>query len=276
MNRSSIKYEARSLIIAAKPKPMLVSTVYVIVLAVVSFLSFQLFGRYIAAFMQSFMQSFDLSDPSKLSEALNKFYASVDPENLMYEFSKALPPVSNRILYGLLIAASLIVGVGFVIFSMNLERGTEPVLGNLFDGFGHLLRLLVLFVLEMLFISLWSMLFFFPAIIAFYRYRLALYLLLERPELSPMQCILESSRLMKGHKTELFLLDLSFIGWFLLVFILNTFGAASGLELFSVVGLGYIAYVPLLPYMHLSWLLFYRKLCPAEKITDADAFLPEL
>ena len=42
------------------------------------------------------------------------------------------------------------------------------------------------------------------------------YILNERPELSANQAIDESRRLMKGHKFDLFYLDLSFIGWYLL------------------------------------------------------------
>lgn len=276
MNRSSIKSDARLLLRDSSPKPMLVSAVYVLILAVVSFLSYQLFGRYIAAFMQTVMQEFNMSDPSKLTESLFKFYGSVDPDRLAYEFYNAMPPTSSRILNALLIAVTVIIGVGFVIFSMNTVRSSDPSFGNLFDGFGCLLRVALLLILEALFIFLWSLLFFFPAIIAFYRYRLALYLLLDHPDMSPMQCILESSRIMKGHKTELFALDLSFIGWFILVFLMNTLGASSGIGLFTVVGMGYLAYIPLLPYINLSWVLFYRSLCPDDAGIDEDIFLPEL
>ena len=52
-----------------------------------------------------------------------------------------------------------------------------------------------------------------PGIVAAYRYRQALYLLLDHPERSAWQCLRESSALMSGHKWELFVLDLSFIGW---------------------------------------------------------------
>ena len=46
--------------------------------------------------------------------------------------------------------------------------------------------------------------------------RQALYLLLDHPEMGVTECIRESKRLMRGHKAELFILDLSFIGWALL------------------------------------------------------------
>ena len=45
---------------------------------------------------------------------------------------------------------------------------------------------------------------------------LAIYLLLDHPDWRVGQCIRESKRLMKGHKGEIFMLDLSFFGWYLL------------------------------------------------------------
>lgn len=87
------------------------------------------------------------------------------------------------------------------------------------DGFSHFLRLIALNLLEGLFVFLWSLLFIIPGIVAAYRYRLAIYLLLEHPEMRVMDCIRESKRLMYGRKGELFILDLSFLGWYLLTII---------------------------------------------------------
>ena len=71
-------------------------------------------------------------------------------------------------------------------------------------------------MLEIVFIYLWTLLLIVPGIIAAYRYRQALYLLIENPELSPLDCLRFSSQMMVGHKWELFVLDLSFLGWYLL------------------------------------------------------------
>ena len=70
--------------------------------------------------------------------------------------------------------------------------------------------------LKKLYVALWSLLLVVPGIVAAYRYRQALYLLLDHPEKSAWQCLRESSALMSGHKWELFVLDLSFLGWALL------------------------------------------------------------
>ena len=65
-------------------------------------------------------------------------------------------------------------------------------------------------------IFLWSMLFVIPGIIAAYRYRFAYYNLLSDDALSAGDAIRLSCRQTLGYKGELFMLDLSFIGWSLL------------------------------------------------------------
>lgn len=60
---------------------------------------------------------------------------------------------------------------------------------------------------------LWSLLFVIPGIVKYYSYAMTNYILMDRPELSASEAIAESRKMMNGHKMELFILDLSFIGW---------------------------------------------------------------
>ena len=60
---------------------------------------------------------------------------------------------------------------------------------------------------------LWMLLFIIPGIVKAYSYAMAIYISKDKPELSAEECIQESRRMMSGHKGELFLLDLSYIGW---------------------------------------------------------------
>ena len=66
------------------------------------------------------------------------------------------------------------------------------------------------------FIFLWSLLLIIPGIIKSYSYAMTPYILVDKPELSANEAIEESMRLMSGHKFDLFYLQLSFIGWFIL------------------------------------------------------------
>ena len=80
-------------------------------------------------------------------------------------------------------------------------------------------------LLVSLFTYLWSLLFVIPGIVKGYSYAMTNYILLDRPELGAADAITESRKMMDGHKMELFLLDLSFFGWYCLVAL--TFGIAS-------------------------------------------------
>ena len=68
-------------------------------------------------------------------------------------------------------------------------------------------------------IFLWRLLFVIPGIIKYYEYKMVPYILCECPTM-PRQRVFELSRLMtNGEKMRLFVLDLSFIGWYLLALI---------------------------------------------------------
>ena len=74
---------------------------------------------------------------------------------------------------------------------------------------------IILGVLFSIFVALWSLLFVIPGLVKAYAYSMAFYLKDEHPDWDWKKCLDESQRLTKGHKWELFILDLSFIGWYL-------------------------------------------------------------
>lgn len=67
-----------------------------------------------------------------------------------------------------------------------------------------------------IFTFLWSLLLIVPGIIKSYEYRMIPFLIAEHPEMTYKEAFAESKRMMKGQKWNAFVLDLSFIGWFLL------------------------------------------------------------
>ena len=107
---------------------------------------------------------------------------------------------------------------GLAAVFLSLARGKESVdLADLFKGFtdGGFVRLLLLGLLQELFIFLWSLLFLIPGIVKSYSYSQAIYLAYDHPDWDWKQCIDESRRIMDGNKMKLFVLDLSFIGWYI-------------------------------------------------------------
>lgn len=67
-----------------------------------------------------------------------------------------------------------------------------------------------------LFIGLWSLLFVIPGIYKAYQYRMVPYLLAENPEMGYKRAIELSKAMMDGEKMNAFVLDLSFLGWYIL------------------------------------------------------------
>ena len=108
---------------------------------------------------------------------------------------------------------SLVLSAGFVMYCMAILRGERAEYLSLFDGFSIAGKFIALHIVKTAFISLWSMLFVIPGIIAAYRYRFAEYNLYENPELSVFEVLDMSKRQTMGYKMQLFALDLSYFGW---------------------------------------------------------------
>ena len=105
---------------------------------------------------------------------------------------------------------------GWVLYHLGVRRGEEMPYATLFDGFGFIGKLILLNIVITLYVFLWSMLLIIPGIIASYRYRFAVYNLCENPDMGVMEAISMSKAQTAGYKGDLFLLDLTFIGWNLL------------------------------------------------------------
>ncbi|MDO4811556.1 MAG: DUF975 family protein [Eubacteriales bacterium] len=123
-------------------------------------------------------------------------------------------------------AGSVIPGVGALIvigpmsyglnyvFLKQARDGQEMQLGDLFKGFtDDFGQTFLIGLMTGIFTFLWSLLFVIPGIVKAYAYSMAYYIKIDHPEYDWRQCIDESQAMMKGHKGELFMLDLSFIGW---------------------------------------------------------------
>ena len=110
-----------------------------------------------------------------------------------------------------------LVSLGYISLYISLLRGKTPTFeGSISAITENIGTKFVSTLLVMLYTFLWSLLFIIPGIVKSYSYAMTPYILLDRPELSATDAIKESEKMMNGHKMELFILDLSFIGWILL------------------------------------------------------------
>lgn len=206
VSRADLKWAAKQSLQNVRPHPMLVTLVYLLIPAgVYSIITLLTVG---------------FSGLSLLSST----YFTGNAEDLYAVLDSALvaPAFLLSFLSILLSLLSLIYSVGFTFYGMKLARGQAAGFSTLFEGFTDVSRVLLAGILTSIFTFLWSMLFFFPGIVAAYRYRMTFRILKDHPDISALTAISMSKEMMYGHKLDLFILDLSFIGWLILSSI--TFG----------------------------------------------------
>ncbi|WP_214699331.1 MULTISPECIES: DUF975 family protein [unclassified Exiguobacterium] len=106
--------------------------------------------------------------------------------------------------------------IGWSWLALNVSRGNGASLSTMFKPFQmrYVKHVITSFVMGV-FLVLWTLLLVVPGIIKGFSYSLTPYILRDQPELSALESITESRRLMDGHKMEAFMLFLSFFGWFL-------------------------------------------------------------
>lgn len=103
-----------------------------------------------------------------------------------------------------------------VAFLENSRNGNEYKVNQLLEGFYDYKRILLTFLLVGVYTLLWMLLFVIPGIIKSYSYSMTAYILKDNPDLKYNGAIERSMAMMKGHKFDLFYLQLTFIGWGLL------------------------------------------------------------
>ena len=134
---------------------------------------------------------------------------------------------------------------GYQTLFLGAVRGGEATAKDMFEGYNKELfsRVLTTTLLYYVYVFLWSLLLLIPGCIKSYSYAMTPYILKDNPEMKNNAAIEESMRMMDGHKLELFLLDLSFIGWAILSILTCCIG-----------------FLWLVPYMSMARVNFYEDL----------------
>lgn len=124
-----------------------------------------------------------------------------------------LIPYLGRVV-SLLVTGPLAYGMASMFLKQARDR--KPMqMGDLFNGFQQdFSGIFLLGLLMNLFVFLWSLLFLIPGVIAQLSYSMAYYIKADHPEYDWKQCLAESKRMMTGYKGDLFVMQLSFIGWY--------------------------------------------------------------
>ena len=220
-HRRQVKLDARQSMRFHRPSVYLVTLVFLLI-------------GYILTLLSSRIMHPGLDTKALENEIVEYFYAQYSPDMDEAETQRLMDTITLRTMESLmrqldvrpgligylLITAiyvmDLMISIGYIAFCLDSARNAESGFGTLFDAFGNFFRLLWLCILTGIFVFLWSLLLVVPGIIASYRYSMAIFIMLDDPDKSALQCIRESKEMTRGHKGQLFVLDLSFLGWVLL------------------------------------------------------------
>lgn len=151
----------------------------------------------------------------------------------------------------------LLWGVAYTILRFRDSGDTPNILKGIFSGFtgGRFSTTFLTGLLTWIFTFLWTLLFIIPGIIKGYSYSMTPYIMRDyytsgkKPKAT--EAINASRRLMNGHKTDLFVLDLSFLGWAILGIL--------------TCGIGFLW---ITPYYRQTKANFYRKLAGDQFLTN--------
>lgn len=160
-------------------------------------------------------------------------------------------------IFAAVLAVAVVLGIAMSILVSNVvtvgcnrffieNREHKTAFGQLFYAFrgGRYGSTVLVMFLKNLYVFLWSLLLIIPGIIKGFSYRLVPYILAENSDLDKKRVFKMSQDMMKGHKWELFVLGLSFIGWELLnvitagilgIFYVNPYMQATLAEFYSAV-----------------------------------------
>lgn len=130
--------------------------------------------------------------------------------------------------------------IGMAIFTLSIARKQGASLGQLFLGFQNFGVALTAYLLMLLFVMLWMLLLIIPGIIMALAYSQTFFILAEDNNITAMNALQKSQKMMVGYKWKYFCLGLRFIGW--------------GLLCILTLGIGLLW---LLPYMQVTFAKFY-------------------
>lgn len=166
-----------------------------------------------------------------------------NPDNIPKEISSSIFGwyyVLNVLITIVLIPLNIGVAQNVLAWSRGEDVNKWKVLFGGFNSAKIFFKQVGVVVLNTILCALWAILLIVPGIIKGLAYSMYPYVLRDEPDLSVWQTLKKSEAIMKGYKGKLFLMYLSFVGWFILGAF--TFG---------------ILYIWLTPYIMTSTVKFY-------------------
>lgn len=246
-NRAQLKQEVKQAIATAKPRPMWVALLYLVIASIGVSLIQTVLGSLAGTSFLSSMMSDLMTSGKDIEDAIGELLLVYG--NQIASFVGTL--ITTSLLSSVLITLwQGLMNVGFNGYCLSMVRGEQPTVGRIFCGFPLFGKVILTSLLVWVFTTLWSLLWavclivvvavaallmeavpvvgvllFIVGYIGFFvlmmwttlRYAMTNYILLDTGKYG-LEAISESKRMMKGNKWKLFVLQLSFIGWYLLLY----------------------------------------------------------
>lgn len=192
MDRKSLKERATVFLYTTRPRPYIVTALFVLAIQLISTFCFENGGQPFTVDTQAYLAG-------NVEEAIHFV-----PENVT--------PVRTGILL-LAQTVAFCLEFGYLSYCLKAARRQSCAIMDLVDGFLIYFRAVILRTVMTLLVALGLMLLIVPGLILEYTYCMAPRLLLDHPDWLPFRCMRESRHLMKGHKKDFFLLRLTLIFW---------------------------------------------------------------
>lgn len=180
--------------------------------------------NYWKMFVVTLIVSILTGDKTTIIERVQDFTSN----NLSYDSQPIFYSSNFELIFYSFISVASILGILYTIFIGNVivvgkngyfikNHDENPELGEIFKGFkGNYLNVVKIMFLMDLKTLLWLFLFIIPGFVKAYEYSMIPYLLAENPNLSASEVFSLSKQMTTGQKMDLFVLDLSFLGWIIL------------------------------------------------------------
>lgn len=254
-NRAQIKREVKQIISTTKPRPMWVALFYMVVASAGASLIQSILNSLTGASFVTSMLSDLMYSGQNIEEALGELLLVYSGQLLSFVGTM----ISTALISSILVALwQGLMDVGFNGYCLALVRGDKATPGKVFCGFHIAGKVLVTSLLVWVFAALWTLLWAICLIVViviaallmqaapvvgvllivvgyigfialmlwtYFRYAMVNYILLDTDKFG-MEAISESKRMMKGNKWKFFVLHLSFIGWYLLIYAVILVGCA--------------------------------------------------
>lgn len=210
----------------------------------------------LAGFLASLLFALDelnISIDTETADLLNTI-GIVNPSyaNLFFKLA-AVVTVVSIVAMVLRLALGGIISIGYAKFNLNLLDGAPATVGDLFAYFSYWKNAIIARLVSTVIITLFSILFVIPGIIASLSLAMVPYILAENPDMKAIDALKLSKNIMDGNRWRLFCLQFSFIGWHLLASL--------------TLGIGYLW---LTPYMHASYTAFFRDITVTEPVNPPE------